>query len=301
VAITFMAAHGGGLINAPMLAGRLDALGIAPMVPVDLSDPLRPGISARDRAATIRLLADPSSVAPDFRQPGHVLPVAAVSAGVLERAAPAEAAIDLAVLAGATPAGAFCTILDEDGEVARLTELLRFAERHGLPAITIQDLIAYRHRTDRRVIRAVETRMPLAQGDFTVIGYRDTLDGREHLAAVLGDVRDRPGVLVRMHSKCLMGDVFGSRRCRCGAQLELALSRIAEEGSGAVVYVRGHEGTCNGGSAGRGTDVAADDAGLQILQDLGIREMRLLTHDGPLHAVLEEGGLAIRECLPLVA
>jgi 3,4-dihydroxy 2-butanone 4-phosphate synthase/GTP cyclohydrolase II len=235
-AINFMATHGRGLICAPMRAERLGELGIPPMVArstdpkgtafhvsVDHRDRTTTGISASDRASTIRALADPASRAVDFTQPGHVFPLAYQEGGVLKRAGHTEASIDLAIMAGLLPAAVICEIAGADGEMARLPRLLDFAARHELPVLAITDLIAHRRKREKLVARVSEAELPLDQGRFIAIGYRDLVDEREHVALVLGDVRDRRGVLVRMHSECLTGDVFGSRRCDCGRQLDLAL------------------------------------------------------------------------------
>ncbi|MHB8694448.1 MAG: bifunctional 3,4-dihydroxy-2-butanone-4-phosphate synthase/GTP cyclohydrolase II [Solirubrobacteraceae bacterium] len=332
-AVNFMATHGRGLVCVPMLAERLELLGIPPMVARN-SDPhgtafhvgvdhvrASTGISARDRAETIRALAAPDSAAGDFSQPGHVFPLAYREGGVLKRAGHTEASVDLVRLAGLAPAAVICEIAQADGEMARLSSLIEFARDHGLVLTTISDLIAHRRGSEKLVERVSEARLPLEQGEFTVIGYRDLVDGIEHLALVLGDVRGRPGVLVRMHSECLTGDVFGSRRCDCGAQLNLALDLIAREGRGAVVYLRGHEGRgiglLNKLHAYRLQDEGADTvdanldlgypadrrdygAGMQILNDLGIREMRLLTNNPAKRAGLEGFGLSVTERVPLI-
>ena len=331
--INFMATHGRGLICAPMLPDRLCELGIPPMVG-ERTDPhqtafhvsvdLRTGttgISASERAATIRALASPSARAADFAQPGHVFPLAYRSGGVLRRAGHTEASIDLAVLAGLAPAAAICEIARADGEMARLPHLLPFARRHGLPVVAISDLIEHRRRRERLVTRVSEARMPLADAEFRIVGYRDMLDGREHVALVLGDVEDNSGVLVRMHSECLTGDVFGSLRCDCGRQLQLALEMIAREGVGAVVYLRGHEGRGIGllnkihayRLQEQGLDTVdanrqlgyPDDGrdygtGMQILRDLGITRLRLLTNNPAKRAGLEGYGLTVLDRVPLV-
>jgi 3,4-dihydroxy 2-butanone 4-phosphate synthase/GTP cyclohydrolase II len=333
-AINFMATHGRGLICTPMLRDRLCELGIPPMVgdvtdphrtafhvSVDLREGVTTGISASERAATIRALARPSSVASDFTQPGHVFPLAYCGGGVLRRAGHTEASIDLAVLAGLAPAAAICEIAQADGEMARLPDLIPFAQRHGLRVVAISDLIEWRRRRERLVARVSEARMPLADAEFRIVGYRDTLDGREHVALVLGDVRDNPGVLVRMHSECLTGDVFGSLRCDCGRQLQLAIEMIAQEGAGAVVYLRGHEGRGIGllnkihayRLQEQGLDTVdanrelgyPDDSrdygtGMQILRDLGITRLRLLTNNPAKRAGLEGYGLTVLDRVPLV-
>jgi 3,4-dihydroxy 2-butanone 4-phosphate synthase/GTP cyclohydrolase II len=332
-AVNFMATHGRGLICVPMLTERLDALRIPPMVARN-SDPYgtafhvgvdhvgaSTGISARDRAETIRALAHPESTDSDFSQPGHVFPLACREGGVLRRAGHTEASVDLARLAGLAPAAVICEIAQADGEMARMSSLIDFAREHGLSLTTISDLIAHRRESEKLVERVSEARVPLEQGAFTAVGYRDLVDGTEHLALVLDDVRERPGVLVRMHSECLTGDVFGSRRCDCGGQLNLALDLIAREGRGAVVYLRGHEGRgiglLNKLHAYRLQDEGADTVqanlelghpadrrdygiGMQILDDLGIREMRLLTNNPAKRAGLEGFGLSVIERVPLI-
>jgi 3,4-dihydroxy 2-butanone 4-phosphate synthase/GTP cyclohydrolase II len=327
-AINFMATHGRGLICAPVLPERLQALDIPPMaqrctdprgtafhVGVDLREHAT-GISASERSDTIRALADPSSGAADFTQPGHVFPLAYREGGVRERAGHTEASIDLAILAGAGPAAVICEIAAADGEMMRLPGLLEFAQQHGLPVVAISDLVAHLLRPERLVTRVSEARVPLKQGEFTIVGYRDLVDGREHLAAVFGDVADRPGVLARIHSECLTGDVLGSQRCDCGRQLELALGMVADAGAGVVVYLRGHEGrgigllqklsayelqdegldTVDANVAlGHPADARDYAIGAQILQDLGVDELRLLTNHPAKREALEQCGLLVRE------
>jgi 3,4-dihydroxy 2-butanone 4-phosphate synthase/GTP cyclohydrolase II len=332
--VNFMATHGRGLICAPMLRERLHELSIPPMVAhssdphqtafhisVDHATRSTTGISASDRANVIVALADQSSTASDFTRPGHVFPLAYRPGGVLRRAGHTEASVDLATLAGCAPAAMICEIAGEDGEMARLPALLDFAHEHGLPVVAISDLIAYRRRRERLVARVSEARLPLDHGEFNIIGYRDLVDGFEHMAAVLGDVREVPGVLVRMHSECLTGDVFGSLRCDCGRQLELALEMIAREGRGVVVYLRGHEGRGIGLlekihayrlqdegldtveanlELGHPVDRRDYGAGMQILADLGVHVLRLLTNNPAKRAGLEGYGLKITDRIPLV-
>ena len=333
-AINFMAMHGRGLVCVAMLKERLDRLGIAPMV-ADPTDPKRTafhvtvdhrtrtttGISAGDRARTIAALADDDSGAEDFTRPGHVFPLAYCEGGVLRRAGHTEASVDLARMAGLSSAAVLCEIAGSDGEMARLPALMEFARRHRLLVIAISDLIAYRRKREHLVVRESEARLPLEWGEFTAIGYRDLVDRGEHIALVLGDVRDRDGVLVRVHSECLTGDVFGSRRCDCGQQLELALEKIGEEGAGVVVYLRGHEGRGIGlldklhayRLQDRGLDTVEANlqlgfpsdrrdygTGMQILRDLGVRSMRLLTNNPAKRRGLEGYGLSVLERVPLV-
>lgn len=333
-AVNFMVTHGRGLVCVPVARERLCELGIPPMVAkngdahgtafhvsVDHATETTTGISAADRAATIRALADPAATPADFVQPGHVFPLAGREGGVLRRAGHTEASLDLMALAGRAPAAAICEIVGDDGEMERLPGLLAFAERHELEIATIADLIAYRLRSERLVVRSSSARLPLNGATFDVTGYRDLMDDREHVALTLGDVADGEEVLVRMHSECLTGDVFGSRRCDCGAQLELALEMIAAEGRGVVVYLRGHEGRgiglFNKIHAYRLQDEGLDtvDAnlrlgqpvdrrdygvGMRILRDLGVRRLRLLSNNPAKRAGLEGYGLEVVDRVPLV-
>jgi 3,4-dihydroxy 2-butanone 4-phosphate synthase/GTP cyclohydrolase II len=334
-AVNFMATHGRGLICCPVEPERLEELHIPPMVAsngdphgtafhvsVDHRRLTTTGISATDRANTIRALADPSSTAEDFTRPGHVFPLASRPGGVLRRAGHTEASVDLARLAGLSPAAVICEIAREDGEMARLPALLAFAREHGLLVAAISDLIAYRRQNEQLVERVSEAMLPLDQGDFRIVGYRDLLDGREHMAAIHGTPDDAAGVLVRMHSECLTGDVFGSRRCDCGRQLALALDMIAAAGAGVVVYLRGHEGRGIGllekihaynlqdGGAdtveanlrlGHPIDRRDYGIGMQILRDLGISRLRLLTNNPAKRAGLEGYGLSVVDRIPLVS
>ncbi|GAA0453628.1 bifunctional 3,4-dihydroxy-2-butanone-4-phosphate synthase/GTP cyclohydrolase II [Streptomyces sp. NPDC046215] len=282
------------------------------------------GISAADRATTIRLLADARAVPGDFVRPGHVFPLRARAGGVLVRNGHTEAGVDLARLAGLRPAAAIVEIAGEDGAMLRLPELIPFARKHGLTIISIEDLIAYRRAAEPTVRREAETRLPTAFGDFRAHGYRSTVDGVEHIALVAGDLGDGRDVLVRVHSECLTGDVFGSLRCDCGPQLQASLARIAEEGRGVVLYLRGHEGRGIGllpklrayelqedgrdtldanlelGLPADGRDYAA---GAQILADLGVRSLRLMTNNPDKTAALVRHGLEVtgREPMPVQA
>ena len=330
-AVNFMARHGRGLICLPLLPSRLDELDIPLMVAegncpmstafavsVDLENGST-GISAEDRAATIRHTVNPEARAGDFRRPGHVFPLRARPGGVLRRAGHTEAAVDLARLAGLNPAGVICEILNEDGTMARLPQLLDFARRHGLKVVSIADLIAYRRQTERLVERQAEAQLPTAHGPFRAVGYEST-DGRQHVALVLGEIGRGEDVLVRVHSECLTGDVLGSLRCDCGTQLDLALARIAQEGRGAVIYMRGHEGRGIGliqklrayalqeegfdtfqANLELGLPADARDYGIgaQILADLGVQSMRLLSNNPAKRAGLEGYGLRVTERLPL--
>ncbi len=295
-------------------------MGTAFTVSVDARTDVTTGISAADRARTISLLADPDTSADDLTRPGHVFPLLARDGGVLQRAGHTEAAVDLARLAGLPPAGVICEIANPDGTMARLPQLRAFAVRYGIPLISIADLIRYRHRTERQVERVTATTMPLDAGTFTAFGYRSLIDGREHLAIVKGSIGDGENVLVRVHSECLTGDVLGSRRCDCGSQLRQALATVAAEGRGVVLYLRGHEGRGIGllhklqayqlQDAGADTvdanlelglpaDARDYGTGAQILADLGVRTMRLLTNNPTKRAGLEGYGLQIVGRVPL--
>jgi 3,4-dihydroxy 2-butanone 4-phosphate synthase/GTP cyclohydrolase II len=331
-ALNFMAQHGRGLICAPMKRERLDALQIPPMVPyntdprgtafhvgVDAVQGTTTGISAGDRAQAIRALADPAAQPGDFTMPGHVFPLAYVEGGVLKRAGHTEASVDLATLAGLAPAAVICEIAREDGEMMRLPELLLMAQEHDLVVACIADLVEHMRTRRRLTSRVSEAVMPIDGERFRAVSYVDP-DGNEHLALVLGDMAAGGPPLVRMHSECLTGDVFGSRRCDCGPQLHLALKTIIEEGRGALVYLRGHEGrgiglaaklrayalqdegldTCDANlRLGHPVDRRDYGIGMSILEDLGIRTMRLLTNNPAKRAGLEGYGLTVCECVPL--
>jgi 3,4-dihydroxy 2-butanone 4-phosphate synthase/GTP cyclohydrolase II len=303
--VNFMARHGRGLICVPMLSNDLERLRIAPMASRG-TDPRRTafhvgvdhrsastGISASDRAATIAALSDPLSSAGHFTRPGHVFPLAYQEGGVLARAGHTEAAIDLVRLAGLPPVGVICEIAREDGEMARVPELMGFAEIHELHIITIADLIAYRRRRTRFVERRTESLLPLDVGQFRAFAYRDLLAQQDHLALVLGEVGPHEPAVVRVHSECLTGHVFGSRRCDCGRQLELSLEAIAEHGTGVLVYLRGHERL----GIEHPTDAGDHAVAIQILVDLGIR--RLETNTPAEQAALEDSGLGMVERVPL--
>jgi 3,4-dihydroxy 2-butanone 4-phosphate synthase/GTP cyclohydrolase II len=297
-----------------MVAENTDRMGTAFTVSVDAREGVTTGISAADRAHTVQLLADPGTAAQDIVRPGHVFPLRAREGGVLRRPGHTEAAVDLARMAGLKPAGVICEIVKPDGTMARLPDLTVFAAEHGLTLITIADLIAYRRRYERQVERVVEARIPTRHGEFTAAGYRSTFDDREHVALVRGDIGDGRDVLVRVHSECLTGDVFGSLRCDCGPQLDSALEAVAAEGRGVVLYVRGHEGRGIGllhklqayelQDAGSDTvdanlelglpaDARDYGTGAQILADLGVHSMRLLTNNPAKRAGLEGYGLTV--------
>jgi 3,4-dihydroxy 2-butanone 4-phosphate synthase / GTP cyclohydrolase II len=336
--VAFMVRHTSGFICAPLTEPDADRLELPPMyhsnqdrrgtaytVTVDAREGVSTGISAADRARTIRLLATESTTAADLCRPGHVVPLRAKPGGVLRRPGHTEAAIDLAVAAGLRPAGALCELVNDDGTMMRLPQLTAFAAQHGLPLISIADLIAWRRRTERLVERVAQARLPTEYGMFTALGYRATHNpagstGSEHIALVLGDIGDGRDVLVRVHSECLTGDVFGSLRCDCGPQLHTAMERIAQEGRGVVLYVRGHEGRGIGllhklqayqlQDQGRDTvdanlelglpaDARDYGTGAQILYDLGVRTMRLLTNNPAKRAGLSGYGLEIVGRVPL--
>jgi len=334
--LAFMIRHTSGVVCVPMEGRELDRLKLPPMtvvnedrkgtaysVSVDARDGITTGISAADRARTIRVLVDSATEPHELTRPGHVFPLRAMPGGVLRRPGHTEAAVDLARLAGLPPAGVVCEIVNDDGSMARLPELTRFARVHGLALVSMADLIRYRGRTERTVERVAETRLPTRHGLFRAVGYRSTLDGSEHVALVRGEVGGPAGgrdVLVRVHSECLTGDVFASLRCDCGPQLEAALQAVAAEERGVVLYLRGHEGRGIGllpkllayqlQDAGADTVDANLDLGLpadardygtgaQILADLGVRTMRLLSNNPAKRAGLEGYGLAIAGRVPL--
>jgi 3,4-dihydroxy 2-butanone 4-phosphate synthase/GTP cyclohydrolase II len=306
----------------PMFHTNQDARGTAYAVTVDAREGVSTGISAADRAHTIRLLASAETQPSDLSRPGHVVPLRARTGGVLRRPGHTEASIDLAEMAGLRPAGVLCEMVNDDGTMQRRPDLESFAEEHDLTLITIADLVAYRRHRETQVERVVETKLPTEHGDFVAVGYRARIDDGEHVALVYGEIGDGEDVLVRVHSECLTGDVFGSKRCDCGPQLDAALQRVAEAGRGVVLYMRGHEGRGIGllhklqayQLQDRGFDTVdanlelglpADardyGTGAQILYDLGVRSMRLLTNNPAKRAGLEGYGLTItgREALPV--
>ncbi|EIC31543.1 MULTISPECIES: bifunctional 3,4-dihydroxy-2-butanone-4-phosphate synthase/GTP cyclohydrolase II [Methylomicrobium] len=304
----------------PMVANNTDAHGTAFTVSVDLNKGTSTGISAADRSATIRALANPACKAEDFARPGHVFPLRAREHGVLARPGHTEAASDLARLAGLYPAGVLCEIVNDDGSMARGAALRAFAEKHRLPFIRIADLIAYRRRHERLVEHVSEARIPTATGVFTAHVYRSLLDGSEHLALVKGQLAGQQDVLVRVHSECLTGDVLDSLRCDCGNQLKMALAKIEQAGCGVLVYLRGHEGRGIGlahklrayelQDQGRDTveanldlglpvDSRSYDVGAQILTDLGVTTLRLMSNNPAKFTELSGYRLKIVERVPL--
>jgi 3,4-dihydroxy 2-butanone 4-phosphate synthase/GTP cyclohydrolase II len=332
--IAFFLGHTSGVICMPMVGERLDQLDLPPMVvdntetnrtaftvSVDARVGTTTGISAADRAATIAALVDPATRPADLARPGHVFPLRARQGGVLNRAGHTEATVDLCRLAGLYPAGVLCEVVSEDKQsMARLPELERFAKAHRLPLISIADLIRFRRQREKLVKRVAEARMPTEWGEFTCYVYESVIDGEQHVAMVKGAVQGQANVLVRVHSECLTGDALGSLRCDCGVQLQMAHQRIANEGMGVIVYLRGHEGRGIGMAhklraytlqdQGRDTVDANLDLGLpvdtrkygtgaQILVDLGITTMRLLTNNPAKFEGLDGYGLDIVERVPL--
>jgi 3,4-dihydroxy 2-butanone 4-phosphate synthase / GTP cyclohydrolase II len=330
--INFMAMHGRGQICLSMTGARLDELelplavndnttqfGTAFCVPIDAKYHVTTGISAADRAATILTAVDPKTRPSDLVRPGHVSPLRARDGGVLVRAGQTEAAVDLARIAGLTPAGVICEIMNEDGTMSRVPELAKFAKRHKLPMITIADLIKYRMRTEALVHRVATAALPTEHGEFRVSAFESGLDKETHVALVKGDIGNGENVLVRVHSRCLTGDVFHSSRCDCGAQLDAAMTRIEKEGRGVLLYlnqegrgigmankIRAYELQEQGldtVEANERLGFKADQRdygiGVQILKDLGVRTMRLLSNNPRKLVGLEGYGLSVAEWLPL--
>jgi 3,4-dihydroxy 2-butanone 4-phosphate synthase/GTP cyclohydrolase II len=331
-AINFMAKHGRGLICVPTTSERLQQLGVERMVKqnrevfrtdfqvsVDAARGIGSGISAADRAKTIAAMASPTAVPEDLVQPGHVFPLRAKPGGVLQRAGHTEAAVDLVTLAGARPIGVICEIMNDDGTMARLPALQKFARKHRLKLCTIADLIEYR-RTREKLVERIETvKMPTDYGEFDLVLYRSKVDGQNHLALVRGDVAGHQNVLVRVHSECLTGDVFGSRRCDCGPQLHQAMKQVAEAGRGVIVYMRqegrgiglapkikayklqeqGYDTVEANEKLGYGMDLREYGLGAQIIADLGLKTIRLLTNNPKKLVGLAGYGLKVVEQVPI--
>lgn len=330
--INFMATEARGLICVSITEERARELELPLMVndntalhgtrftiSVDYVHGTASGISISDRTVTVRAMADPATQPKDLGRPGHIFPLIAVDGGVLRRAGHTEAVVDLMRLAGLRPSGVLCEILKADGSMARMPDLRTFAEQHGLQMITVQDLIAYRRRAEHLVRMVAEAKLPSEYGDFTLKVFENTLDGKEHVAIIKGDIDADTPVLVRVHSECLTGDIFGSRRCDCGPQLHAALARIEQEGAGVVLYMR-QEGRGIGlvnkikayALQEQGMDTVEANAtlgfqpdprdygiGAQILSDLGVRKMRLMTNNPKKRVGLQSYGLEVVELVPL--
>ena len=305
-----------------MVANNTEAMGTAFTISVDVAEGTTTGIAASDRSLTCKALANGHVAASCFARPGHVFPLRARAGGVLKRAGHTEAAVDLATMAGLAPAGVLCEIVSDDGTMARLPELLEFAQTHEIPIISIADMIRYRNRHERLVERFSSARIPTIYGEFSAHIYRSSLDEVEHLAFVFGDLDENEIPLVRVHSECLTGDVLGSLRCDCGSQLDLAMKLVAENGSGAIIYLRGHEGrgiglghkmrayalqdegmdTVDANVAlGFSPDSREYGIGAQIIADLGIQKMRILTNNPAKYGGLQGYNLEIVERVPLIS
>jgi 3,4-dihydroxy 2-butanone 4-phosphate synthase/GTP cyclohydrolase II len=333
-AINFMATHGRGLICLALTPERVDELGLKPMtndnqaafntaftVSIEARKGVSTGISVADRAHTIQVAINPAARPEDLVQPGHVFPLRAREHGVLERTGQTEASVDLARLAGLQPAGVICEVMNKDGTMARVPDLIAYCQRHELKLITVADIVAFRHRTEKLVERVASARMPTRHGEWVAHGYRSRIDGQQHVAMVMGEVRGEHGVLVRVHSECLTGDVFHSMRCDCGEQLERAQAQIAAAGRGVLLYLsqegrgigllnklRAYELQEQGldtvdANLALGLPVDSRDYGVgyQILSDLGVHSMRVLTNNPKKLLGLEGYGLEIVEQVPIEA
>jgi 3,4-dihydroxy 2-butanone 4-phosphate synthase/GTP cyclohydrolase II len=331
-AVNFMATHARGLICLCLTEERCEELGLRPMtdqnetpfktaftVSIEAREGISTGISAADRSRTIQVAIDPSKGSQDLVQPGHVFPLKARRGGVLERAGQTEAAVDLARLAGLNPAGVVCEVMNEDGTMARVPDLIPYCERHGIKLVTVADLIEYRRRTEKLVERMTTVQLPTEYGEFTAVAFRETLTGKHHVALVRGDVEGAENVLVRVHSECLTGDVFHSLRCDCGEQLDLALRRISDEEQGVLLYMaqegrgigllnklKAYELQENGLDTvqanlelGFPADAREWGIGNQILSDLGLTTIRILTNNPKKLAGIDGFGLEIVEQIPI--